>query len=144
MIIERLLKTFSKKTALTWHCPNIVQIVYTNIAVTFGWIFFRANNLQQAFYVIRYFFTGIKNIIAVDYIQATLKQLFTANYLEMTITTFCFLAILIYENLAGNYQLDKWFSRQKPIWRYAFYILIIAMLIMLKPSQVEPFIYFQF
>lgn len=144
MIIERLLKTLSKKTALTWHCPSIVQIAYTNIAVTFGWIFFRANNLQQAFYVIRYFFTGIKNIIAVDYIQATLKQLFTANYLEMAITTFCFLAILIYENLAGNYQLDKWFSRQKPIWRYAFYILIIAMLIMLKPSQVEPFIYFQF
>ena len=93
MIIERLLKTLSKKTALTWHCPSIVQIAYTNIAVTFGWIFFRANNLQQAFYVIRYFFTGIKNIIAVDYIQATLKQLFTANYLENRPITFIDLKI---------------------------------------------------
>lgn len=144
IIIERLIKTLSKKIFFTWHCPMILRIIYTNIVVTFGWIFFRANNLQQAFYVIRYFFTGIKNIIAVDYIQATLKQLFAANYLEMAIAIFCFLAILTYEKLAANHQLQQWFSHQKPIWRYAFYILIIVMLIMLKPSQVEPFIYFQF
>lgn len=144
MVIERLLKPLIINTRLVKKCPLIWRIIYTNIVVTGGWIFFRADNLKQAFYIVRHLFTGITHFLSPNYIQATLMQLFDNNYLEMAIAAFCLLALLTFEVLTTYYQFDKKFARLKPIWRYSFYVLVIATIILFKPSQMAQFIYFQF
>jgi len=129
---------------------KIIQAFTTFLLISFSWIFFRANSIKDAFYVIAHLFTGvpgflfnlIKNPLAA---ASEYHNLFLMgqSYREFIIAI---LAILLLESvhlLQRKGSVRAAVSKTPLLLRWALYIAIV--LIILNFGKVaQPFIYFQF
>lgn len=111
---------------------EIAQMIVTFILVVFGWIIFRANDLQQAFYIIRkILFNGIKR-----------PELPTeAIQYQGAVTGIIILILLEWLNRKKQHGLE--ISGYKPFVRRILYI-ILFLLIIYFTGEIQTFIYFQF
>ncbi len=105
------------------------------ILTTFGmtviaWIFFRAENISHA---ISYLSGIFSSSLFID------PEIFPM-YTIILIVVFVLIEWLGREN---QYAIEKLWIKQKPIYRYAFYYLLMASIVIFKGNQQE-FIYFQF
>lgn len=118
---------------------KLIQISITFILVCFGWIFFRANSLSDAIYVINHMFDGsFKNI----YGQALTLGLdsFQLNVAIISIV----LMELIHLVQEKTNSIRKLVST-KPIWiRWTLYYILILWIIIFGSFGSQEFIYFQF
>lgn len=116
------------------HFPNLKeagQILFTFLITCLAWIFFRANNVNEAvIYVINIF----------D------KSLFTIPIILPKVLLLLILFFLLIEWMGrrNEYALEKLFFNKNRIVRWAFYCLIIFMIGMYAKTSETPFIYFQF
>ena len=132
-LIQKQSKSFNK----------LLDVTITFILVAFAWIFFRANNLDDAIYIISNLFANYNEINLSELrIQFRGIGLFQEDLIK------CFLLILAlflyssYER-SGN----VWEKLQeKPKWiRWSiYYILVYGILFVAPHSNVNNFIYFQF
>lgn len=118
--------------------PSIKEII--SIGATFGltvfaWIFFRAENINHAFQILKSIFS--KSIL-------NLPE-FTANKHEVLTTTIFISLFLIIEWFGrnNNFGIEKTGIRWKKIYRLSFYYLLILAIILFGGSE-QNFIYFQF
>ena len=122
----RYQKTEETKSGL----KDIHQILFTFLLVLVGWVFFRAENITQAFYVFKKIFLDLPNL-------PSLSELYPKRLL-----------------LIGAFILVEWFQRNKehalrldnfPKWgRLSIYYFIIILILSLGNFNYIPFIYFQF
>jgi alginate O-acetyltransferase complex protein AlgI len=116
-----------------------VQIFLTFALVTFAWIFFRANSLSDAVYIVRHLFTNL---------QFTLSgygSIMPGGAFQIAIA---FVAILLMESVhwlqmtTGSVRL---LLRRQPIWlRWSAYYALVFLIIMFGKFGFVEFIYFQF
>jgi D-alanyl-lipoteichoic acid acyltransferase DltB (MBOAT superfamily) len=142
--LERLWFTYKKVKLSTFKLPLLFKIIYVNILVLIGWVLFRANNLADAIYIYQNMFKGFKNFLSPSYIWATLMQLFDNNRLEMGIAAFCVLAIIGIEVTNHRMGLGKFEHKLPTGVRWFAYLFLIASIIILRQSNIQEFIYFQF
>jgi alginate O-acetyltransferase complex protein AlgI len=132
-------KTFKKfsltKNSFVW---RFTKILITFHLVTFAWIFFRANNLNDAWYIVSHLFSG-----------ASLKQLAQTNKLgldwyglNVALIGILLLSLVNILEIKGN----MWQSlKQKPIWlRWGIYYSMSMAIIVWGVFGEQRFIYFQF
>lgn len=123
---------------------NTLDVLITFLFVTFAWIFFRANNVRDAFYIIKKIFK----------IPSELRQVYTSkswaflNLLSVTDLILPCFGLIIFLELAHvistQYQFEKSFSK-KPTWfRWTIYYSGLAALLFLGVYENHQFIYFQF
>jgi len=62
-IVERLLSDLFKKIKMSFELPNYIKRIITFALVLFAWVFFRADNISDAYYVITH--SGFSNVYAV-------------------------------------------------------------------------------
>ena len=133
-LIQKKSKSFNK----------LLDVTITFILVAFAWIFFRANNLDDAIYIISNLFVNYNEILNLSELRMQFRGigLFQEDLIK------CFLLILAlflyssYER-SGN----VWEKlQQKPKWiRWSiYYILVYGILFIAPHSNVNNFIYFQF
>ena len=133
-LIQKQSKSFNK----------LLDVTITFILVAFAWIFFRANNLDDAIYIISNLFVNYNEILNLSELRTQFRGigLFQEDLIK------CFLLILAlflyssYER-SGN----VWEKLQeKPKWiRWSiYYILVYGILFIAPHSNVNNFIYFQF
>ena len=133
-LIQKQSKSFNK----------LLDVTITFILVAFAWIFFRANNLDDAIYIISNLFVNYNEILNLSELRTQFRGigLFQEDLIK------CFLLILAlflyssYER-SGN----VWEKLQeKPKWiRWSiYYILVYGILFVAPHSNVNNFIYFQF
>ena len=133
-LIQKKSKSFNK----------LLDVTITFILVAFAWIFFRANNLDDAIYIISNLFVNYNEILNLSELRIQFRGigLFQEDLIK------CFLLILAlflyssYER-SGN----VWEKlQQKPKWiRWSiYYILVYGILFIAPHSNVNNFIYFQF
>ena len=133
-LIQKQSKSFNK----------LLDVIITFILVAFAWIFFRANNLDDAIYIISNLFVNYNEILNLSELRTQFRGigLFQEDLIK------CFLLILAlflyssYER-SGN----VWEKLQeKPKWiRWSiYYILVYGILFIAPHSNVNNFIYFQF
>ena len=133
-LIQKQSKSFNK----------LLDVTITFILVAFAWIFFRANNLDDAIYIISNLFVNYNEIINLSELRIQFRGigLFQEDLIK------CFLLILAlflyssYErsgNVWGKLQ-------QKPKWiRWSIYYILVYCILFIAPhSNVNNFIYFQF
>lgn len=123
---------------------KLYQIGFTFILVVFAWIFFRANNLSDAIYVITHLFTDIGDYTNFDMMQLKLRGL-GVGFNDIIISFGLILLMELY-NLYERSG-DVWMKlNTKPLWlRWSvYYIIIIGILFLAPYSKVSNFIYFQF
>lgn len=135
-IRKKIVKLIGLDKTPTLH--SILQIIITFTLVCFGWIFFRANNISDAIYVIKNMFTNIGNGVPIDQLGLDSFQLKVA-----------FLSIGVMELVHLIQEYKKKTIREiistKPIWiRWSLYYILVLCIILLGTFGSQEFIYFQF
>lgn len=121
---------------------RIFRVILVFIFVSFAWIFFRAQSLSDAGYVIRYILSGIGS--PVQY----LKDGFLNIGLEKKEIATCIgmVGVLgIYDGLSLKYDVIECIGRWKVVLRWTVYLMIVLVILFLAPiGNASSFIYFQF
>ena len=138
---EKILK-FLKLRNTTTH--KLCQVGITFLLTTFAWIFFRANTIADAIYVITHLFTDIEDYTNFSLIRLKLRGIgVSQNDLLISCGLIIFMeAFNLYER--GG---DVWLKlKNKPKWlRWSIYYVILFGILFLAPhSRGNNFIYFQF
>ncbi|MGI4020856.1 MAG: MBOAT family O-acyltransferase [Janthinobacterium lividum] len=143
LIFALITKSFREKINklfLTDKIPFLATLT-TFLLVAFAWIFFRADNVQTAFYIAKHIFTDIPNLIKNPY---HLQEDMGLNNKQMglSILLILFLEVVHYLQSKTNivYQLA-----QKPAYiRFAVYYILLIVIVVFGEFSHRQFIYFQF
>lgn len=118
-----------------------LKMLVTFALVCFGWIFFRANSLADAWYAIRTIFSF--EIPSFDDLFGILKSMFGTRAelyrLLLTLPLFVVASFLDY-----RYSLRKLITERPFVIRYTVYILIVFYVLLFARAEMQDFIYFQF
>lgn len=136
-IVEDVFKLNKKKRF------RYLSMVIVFLFVTFAWIFFRADTLREAGYIIRCMFDGISNPIA--YIRhglATLR-IVRKTYIRIGLSL---IALFIFDWGSLNRDLLTEVSKLPRVIRWGIYYLFVVILLVYCVGNISenPFVYFQF
>lgn len=148
LVVGRLTKggrnNFIARTDLTFLNNPLLNTVLTYVLVVFAWIFFRANNLSDAGYVITHMFgnssafwkdvtfTGLSTV-KIFYTRTEWLALFGALVL-----------LFLVEKVQFRLSINNWLVQQSTPVRWAIYQGIVLYVVLLGAFQHVQFIYFQF
>ncbi len=120
------------------------RIIITFTLVSFAWIFFRANTLSDAFYIVQSIFSDFNNITNAQYMYELLNSMGLSIYeILICLCSILFLmAVEVFENKTViHYKLNS----IPFILRFIFYyVVVIAILALGVFGNDKQFIYFQF
>lgn len=145
LILERTFKPLVDKICWKFIAPRFSFIILGSRIllvwglVTFGWLFFRANCITDAFVMIKALPTGWSLV--------GIESMF--SNLQLSGKSFGFIVILLIFLETISFLERKTYCRKlltdKPIWfRWPIYIVIVLSILNLSISEEIPFIYFQF
>lgn len=118
------------------------RVAMTFLFATFAWIFFRAENLGDAFYVITHMFAGIGNVTSYFGNIFVLLGLDKLTFVGMA-ASLALLTWFDYCSLSGDVLGEL--AKKKKVFRWIIYVLFILFLIFNIPvTSGQEFIYFQF
>jgi alginate O-acetyltransferase complex protein AlgI len=115
---------------------NCWKVFITFHLVLFAWVFFRANTLQDAFYIVSHLFSNLE---------------FKSSYglelgrFEFAVAIFSIL-LMEFIHLIQSYQPIRPLLSQKPVWlRWGvYYVFVMALLMFGEFASPQAFVYFQF
>ncbi len=123
---------------------NLLQIFVTFMLATFAWIFFRANNVADAFYVIKNSFTGLASNLRDLMHHVPLKLNLGATNAQIAVGIAAIVlmeAIHIFQN---RHSITEWI-RSKPVYiRWGIYYAVFFLILFFGVYENRQFIYFQF
>jgi alginate O-acetyltransferase complex protein AlgI len=118
---------------------SAIQITITFSLVTFTWIFFRANSLSNAFYIASHLWPGPNQ----PGIGASLSMLGTP--IDIIAAVGAIILLMIVESLQSRQSIRYTLAQQPLAVRWlAYYILVMAIIVLAEISNPTEFIYFQF
>lgn len=119
-----------------------ISVVLVFCFVTFAWIFFRAESISDAFYVITHMFVGIENpsqyVSQIDVYLGIDKLTLLGMLISVVL-------LAIYDYLSLKMDVLACLGRKKACVRWCVYVVFIIFLIFNIPiTSGQEFIYFQF
>lgn len=122
---------------------KILQVITVFILTDFAWIFFRAQNLSDAFYIITHLFSGLGQLRSLKYAITLLKGL-DLNMYEFLVSMLS-IAVLEIIQFKQRKTSIRDFILTKPVWvRWSAYYAIIIIILVFGVFNKSQFIYFQF
>ena len=115
-----------------------LKILFTYLLVTFSYIFFRANNLHDAYYLITHLFSGI----SLDFQGIYLGGL--GGWLGLKIALAPVVFFVIVEILEEFYNVSKIYEKSPRLVRWSGYMIVLFWILMFGMFEEKDFIYFQF
>ena len=141
-IIENRIKeatglTREKEKALT-KPVKILLTLLTFCIVSYAWMFFRANSISEAFYIVRSMFTDLS-------ISGAMEQM-TMSGRSVVKTTLAIILLIIFDLFNERKDMLMQLSRLKAPLRWVIYIVSAIVVIALKVNNqfAQEFIYFKF
>lgn len=127
-----------EKRGLKWW----IFVFLTFCFASFAWIFFRAETLSDAFYVLAHMFDGIGNPMQyVSQIDVYLGM----DKLTLLGLTVSIALLAVYDYISLKKDVLAWVGERKKVIRWCIYVLFILFLIFNVPiTSGQEFIYFQF
>lgn len=136
-IIETIIYPKGKK-----HKKHFWQLPITFIIVCFTWIFFRANSMEDAKWIISRLFWEASDPL--NYLKTSMICL-DLSVVQMIAMGLSVLILGVYDFLSLKYDVIKEFSKQIWFVRWPVYILFLVIIILFAPKGIATeFIYFQF
>lgn len=123
-------------------CVGLFARLWTFALCCFSWVFFRANSMGDALYILRHSITGGK--APVQYVEAALQTLYPGTVL--TAVLLFSLGLLFLFDLANERGDAIEALSARPVYlRWPAYAVFLLLLLLLIPKEgTAPFIYFQF
>ncbi len=141
-IIENRIKeatglTREKEKTLT-KPVKILLTLLTFCIVSYAWMFFRANSISEAFYIVRSMFTDLS-------ISGAMEQM-TMSGRSVVKTTLAIILLIIFDLLNERKDMLMQLSRLKAPLKWVIYIVSAIVVIALKVNNqfAQEFIYFKF
>ncbi len=124
-----------------------IQIALTFCAISFAWIFFRANSTGDALYIISNLGNGVARFLAnlanFTFLKDFLIQM-GLNPSNLTILVLALCALIYIERLQTFGSVRAWLAKKPGALRWAFYYALIGAIVFLGVYGSSGFIYFQF
>jgi len=122
---------------------SVLQVVFTFSLVTIGWVFFRANSLQDAIYVFQHCFDGIGGSLFQYLRDGYVGAAFDKGIFLQTIVFLGALALI--DVSMKKRDMLRWLDAQKPVYRWGIYLAFTLLIVLLSEKGIAAqFIYFQF
>ncbi len=122
---------------------NLIKVFTTFVLASFAWIFFRANSISEAFYVVKASITGIPEDINKIINNSFTLNLGVTNY-ELFLSVFAVICMEIIHVFQNKFHFRD-FIREKPTYlRWAIYYLAFFVILVFGVYKNKQFIYFQF
>jgi hypothetical protein len=114
----------------------------------FGWIFFRANTLSDALFIITHLFTGVGGVFNRIWELGITPGIFNYGFelpLSEMFIGMCAIIILGIHHLIQREQSARAWFNTKPIWiRWTIYYGLVIWILVFGYLEPSEFIYFQF
>ena len=121
------------------------MVIFSNFKTyhCFTYIFFRANNLADAMYIVCNMFSDIGSVFVGGHIVSCLEGMnfYSNNGMALVL---CILFMLFMEKWAGNEAVFERIGRCKAPVRWLFYYAIMMLILFFGWFGQSQFIYFQF
>lgn len=119
-----------------------LSVLTTFFLVAVGWVFFRANNVSDAFYIISHLFADKANIFNISSIKSIFHLGLSVYGIFIAIGSILFMMLIHYIERKE----DAWqILRTKPVYiRWSLYYLFVFIIIVFGVFEKNQFIYFQF
>ena len=135
------------KSALRIDESNILklfQIIFTFTLVSFTWIFFRANTLSDAVYIVGNLFSDIDMWTDVNYIYYVSNNM-GLSFIEFLIGILSILVLMIGEIFARKRPVYKSLGNSNFVIEGSFYLIVVSIILTMGVYfNANEFIYFQF
>lgn len=122
--------------------------VFVFALVTLAWVFFRAQYVSEAFYIIKNFFTGIPQQLAQlmnNAPFARLQILYIGQAgIEFFMAILLLLVMMTIHYMQANRRFDQWLLAKSSPVRWSFYYGMILLFVFFGIFNHSEFIYFQF
>lgn len=120
---------------------KIMQILITDSLVMFAWIFFRANTISDAFYIIKNLFVNFT-----VHPISILNTLFNMglNNVDTPVIIISVLILFFVSIIQRNQSITGLINKQHAILRYSVYYILLMYMIFFSYLGNSQFIYFQF
>ena len=143
-IIERYTKNFFTKLSRITRLERVPRlrkagkIIFTFCLVCFAWIFFRANSVQDAFYVVSNLFR-----FGGESMYTTLKLMFDtrAEFYRLLLTLPVF---VIASFIDKKWTINRIVTHRSTAVRFIIYVIIVVYILLAARADIQDFIYFQF
>lgn len=140
LIIGLVTSPYRDKIKNKIRMPNrlniLIQVVLTFIFTSIAWIFFRADNVSDAWYIITNLFTNFSFKLS-----GTNLGLDTADI----IIAFASILLMEFVHIIQEHKGMRHFLSDKPKWlRWAIYVTLILFILLFGVFKNKEFIYFQF
>ncbi len=126
---------------------HYVSIIAVFLFTMFAWVFFRAQTVDDAFYLFTHIFDGINDPFTYVFNGFTMKnQLGIGMEKKDFFKLICFLGLLsAYDYASLRIDVIEWISTRSILLRWIVYILLIWIIILFMPQVgSSEFVYFQF
>ena len=124
-----------------------IKTITTFILVSFAWIFFRANNISEALYIVNNLFSGLGQCIVnfkdFYFFKLVLSKFDVRPTLLLEIAAAIVFLIFI-EIIQGRKDIRYKLSQSSILYRWGFYYLVILWILFFGFFGEQPFIYYQF
>ena len=120
---------------------NYFKVMVTFFLVCFAWIFFRANSISDAIYIISHLFTGWEGL-AIPALKAT--PFFGLLKFHLVVGVVSVGILLFIHLLLGDNHFDQWLSQKRISLRWAVYYSMVLAILLFGHFGTKEFIYFQF
>jgi D-alanyl-lipoteichoic acid acyltransferase DltB (MBOAT superfamily) len=136
---EKIHKAIGLNKVPTLH--NYFKGTVTFFLVCFAWIFFRANSIADALYIISHLFTGWEGLG----IQARKVAPFWGplNF-QLAVGVVSVGILLLLHFFQGDNHFDRWLSEKRIGLRWAVYYSMVLTILLFGHFGTQEFIYFQF
>lgn len=122
----------------------LLQISTTFALTTFAWIFFRADSVTNAFYIINHLFAGLNidlyNIF--HHLSMSLKLGLTKTEFLLVVTAILFMEFVHIMQI--KYSIREWIKTKPRYIRWSIYYMVIFLILFFGVYEKRQFIYFQF
>lgn len=120
---------------------TLLQMGVTFALVCFGWIFFRANTVADAFFVVRNMF--VIESISPSAMFTVLKSVFGTRA-EVYRLAFTLPVFLVASFLDYRYRLTHLLEKRHSLVRLCLYVVLVVYVLLFARAEMQDFIYFQF
>jgi len=146
LVFSLITKGFRGKINRWFHFDKVpfLSVLTTFTLVAFAWIFFRANSVQSAFYIVEHLFSGIPEVVnnllnhqyVLDYMGLEKRSFILSIFLIVFLETVHF--------IQSKRSISEIFAKKSIYVRWTVYYVAVLSILFLGVFENRQFIYFQF
>lgn len=125
------------------HIKKFWQVASTFTLVCFAWVFFRANSVSDAVYIVTHLFSGFGNISNFNYVRAAIGSCgLSSREFFVAVSSIFFMELV---HLIQRHGSIRHMFSEKPVWiRWGGYYALVLGIVFFGVFGANDFIYFQF